>query len=773
MRFLIKLYQLKLTIVVLTLFSAYSLGQEITVLDSDYCDWYFSIGKSKKQYMAIVPGSNINDLVCNQLIPQPYIDNHLQDLKWIEDSTYTYITHFDLQVDAGHKYEILCEGLDTYAEVFLNNQIIIKGSNMFLAYRENITPLLRNGTNMLKIVFKSTVHMGMQKAIRSAIRYPADNEEGEIKVSPFIRKAAFQFGWDINPRAVSCGIWQPIKIISTSNKSNTESTKNVSSNVTPPFYQLKQDKDASGESFAFFDLKNKPQQHFMYGANYVPYNMYPLPLKNYKRVAHIQQHQGLPNRYDYYRNLFQQLKSYGCNMLRVWGGGWYEDDYFYSLADSMHIAVWQDFMFANTMYPGDEEWVINTKKEIQYQINRLKKHPCIVVWSGNNEIEVAWKNWGWQNKYHYSKDDSLKLIKDYQLLFEKIIPDELKNQHVERSYISSSPISNWGRSEDFKKGDNHYWGVWHGEAPLEEFNTHIPRFASEYGMPSAATETCIKKYCTLNRVDSFTQSRLKSYKGVHLLKRYISDYLPIPFHDTMISFASRYIQLKALKTAYNAHLFHSPICGGSLFWQFNESWPGVTWAAIDFSGNRKIPPYANPVACMLDPNDVIKIKATRSIKYLSQKVNLHIDLKDIDGKILKQQITSYDLKDLLNGIQINLHAYFDSTQLKAGYVKLDIHGSNLQEPILDTIIFITKEKDLAIKKPLIRFVKLDQTHLKISSDVLVSGLFLSYMDDDETEFNQNFLTIEPGIDKIITLKTNNHLWQAEKIKYLSVYDLKL
>jgi beta-mannosidase len=177
--------------------------------------------------MAIVPGSNINDLVCNQLIANPYINNNISQLKWIEDSSFTYVTTFDLLVRNQFNYEMIFEGLDTYAEVYLNNQLVLKGNNMFVGYQIDISKLLRDGTNLLKIVFKSAVEIGTKKASQNKIKYPADNEEAAIKASPFIRKAAFQFGWDINPRLVSCGIWRPIKIISSEKNIAVVENKNV------------------------------------------------------------------------------------------------------------------------------------------------------------------------------------------------------------------------------------------------------------------------------------------------------------------------------------------------------------------------------------------------------------------------------------------------------------------------------------------------------------------------------------------------------------------
>ncbi len=738
-------------------------------LDSDYCDWYFSIGKNKKQYMAIVPGSNINDLVCNKLISNPYIDNNISNLKWIEDSSFTYVTAFDLQVRTEFKYDIIFEGLDTYAEVYLNNQLVLKGNNMFVAYHQEITKWLRDGTNLLKIVFKSTVEVGKQKAIRSAIKYPADNEEGEIKLSPFVRKAAFQFGWDINPRLVSCGIWRPIKIVSTLKNETIIDKKNEIKPAVKPFYTLRQEKKDGGESFAFYSNEKKPVQTFMYGANYVPYNMYPLPIKNYKRVAHLQKNQGLPNRHDYYRNLFGELKNYGCNMLRVWGGGWYEDDYFYELADSMHVAIWQDFMFANTMYPGDEEWINTVKEEIKYNVERLSKHPCIVLWSGNNEIEVAWKNWGWQSKYHYSKEDSLKLITDYHLLFQEIIPAELKKQRSLVAYIPSSPISNWGRGDDFKTGDNHYWGIWHGEAPLKDYYSHIPRFASEYGMPSLGRWSSINKY---NSNSQFLYDRMKSYKGMKLLQRYINDYLPAPTNDTGLSYASRYIQHKALKMAYNAHLYNSPYCAGSLFWQFNESWPGITWSAIDFSGGRKIPSFFSDFLMLEDEKGLIKLRMNETTNKKQAPNIIELLLKATDGKLIKKHTIKYSIKDQRAGIEMNPYMYFDTLELKQTYLKIAVKKIETHNEITlwDTLIMPVREKEMSLSKPNILLTKVDEHHLKITANTLVLGLFIDV--DAKLKFNHNFINIENGIERMISFEGDVSELDLSKFRLYSVYDLQ-
>jgi beta-mannosidase len=437
----------------------------------------------------------------------------------------------------------------------------------------------------------------------------------------------------------------------------------------------------------------------------------------------------------------------------------------------MHIAIWQDFMFANTMYPADEEWINTVKEEIKYNVERLSNHPSIVLWSGNNEIEVAWKNWGWQSKYQYSKEDSLKLISDYKLLFEEIIPAELKKQNSLVAYIPSSPISNWGRPEDFKKGDNHYWGIWHGEAPLEDFNIHVPRFASEYGMPSLGLSSSINKY---NSSSEFLYNRMKSYKGMKLLNRYINDYLHAPVNDTALSYASRYIQYKALKMAYNVHLYNSPFCAGSLFWQFNESWPGITWAAIDFSGQRKIPPCQSNYAIVVDKKGVVKYKNVLAKNNIKEVDLIEYCFKDISGKIIKKEIIMHPNNDLLKGIELNPYLYCDSLTIKDAYVTIlfkNIKPHN-ESIVWDTILLLKKEKDYSLNKPTIKVSKIDEHHLKISSNELAIGLFLESKINPKLKFNQNFITIEAGQERVISVLNDETEIDLSGIVFYSLYDLQ-
>ncbi len=745
-------------------------AQEIE-LDSDYCDWYFSIGKSSKQYRAIVPGSNVNDLICNRLIPDPYVNNNIQNLKWIEDSLFTYTTLFNLNLNNEIQYTITFEGLDTYAKVWLNNEFIIKSNSMFISYQKDVTTLLRNGTNILKIEFYSAAQIGLKQALQSNIIYPADNENTEYKISPFVRKAAFQFGWDINPRLLSCGIWKPVKI-TTNKKGHTEINK-LPEPTVEPMYHLKQLNDNYGQSFSFYTSNNTQNPKAIYGANYVPYNMYPLPVKTYKRTSDLQKNQIRPNRYEYYQQIFEQLHRFGCNMLRIWGGGWYEDDYFYQLADSFNIAIWHDFMFANTMYPGDKEWLNIVDTEIEQQIKRLSKFKCISLWCGNNEIDVAWKNWGWQKKYNYNKKDSLFLINNYKILFDSLIPLKLKNLNSKVSYLPSSPVSNWGNSVDFTLGDNHHWGIWHGEKPLEDYQKNIPRFASEYGIPSLSNNSLYQQYLPgLNcnhKEDTLLFQRMLSYKSIKLILRYIETYFDTPKNIEELIYASQYIQNKALKLAFNAHLINFPYCSGSLFWQFNESWPGITWAALDFSLQAKIPPYFSDYLLNKKDDKHYVIRTNPIIKEPINTDKILISLCNLNNSTVQTKELLINAEQLKNeGISFQA---IEAEQSNKQYLKIQLINSVVNQIIWDTVILLIPEKELKLEQPQIEIKKLNEHQISITcNNTLAPALFLQSINRKKLTFDKNFIMLQAQETQVINVSHKQETWDIQDIRFYSLFD---
>lgn len=627
-------------------------------LDFKY-GWQFRQIGTETWYPATVPGTVHTDLFANDLIDDPFKDNNEIEQQWIEKENWEYKTVFSLDGEM-YKYkhhEFNFEGLDTYADVYLNDSIILEANNMFRSWRVDVTGMLNEDENVLQIVFTSPINKNDFIA-RNHIKLPAGSDTTEFPVGPFTRKAAYHFGWDFAPRFVTSGIWKGITLDfwdefvlrdvyhETISLNDTEAiiethiqtesyneitlsflvngqafnhtfkkgknyhsvqfkiekpkrwwpngsgdqhlytieTKFIYPGTFNNYFQsdsqeiglrtieLVNEPDSIGTSF-YFKVNGKPI--FMKGANYVPQDVF-LPLVKPE---------------DYTR-LLTQVKGAGMNMLRVWGGGVYEKNIFYDLCDEYGILVWQDFMFAGTMYSDDSTFRENVRLEASEQIKRLRKHSCLALWCGNNEIEVAWKNWGWQSQYGYTKTDSLRLWNNYEDLFKKELPQLVSKHDSTIDYVSTSPQSNWGTPENFNHGSMHYWGVWHGGDDFSGYEKNIGRFMVEWGFQSYPDYELLEKYISpeyLNLENDVMGNRQKSYVGNYKILEQVdknSKYSSSIFPEFVKG--SQQAQAEAYSKALKAHLEAQPHCVGTLLWQLNDCWPGPSWSIINYGGEPKV-----------------------------------------------------------------------------------------------------------------------------------------------------------------------------------------
>jgi beta-mannosidase len=283
-------------------------------------------------------------------------------------------------------------------------------------------------------------------------------------------------------------------------------------------------------------------------------------------------------------------KEAGINMLRVWGGGIYEDDEFYNLCDSLQIMVWQDFMFAGAMYPANKQSLENIKQEVIDNIKRLRQHPCIAVWCGNNEINEAWNNWGWQKQFKINTQDSILLWNEYKKIFHELLPQLVKEYDGNRSYITTSPLNGWGKKESMTHGDSHYWGVWWGVEPIEKYGEKIPRFMSEYGMQSLPNFGSIQQFTAPKDWDTCSvvmKLHQKHTTGYQNLAVYLNQNKLTSTNFKSFILATQNLQAKALSKAITTHIAAQPRCMGTMLWQLNDCYPGVTWSIIDYYGKKK------------------------------------------------------------------------------------------------------------------------------------------------------------------------------------------
>ena len=284
------------------------------------------------------------------------------------------------------------------------------------------------------------------------------------------------------------------------------------------------------------------------------------------------------------KRLINECVSAGFNMIRVWGGGIYPDDIFYDLCDKAGLLVWQDFMFACSVYSSDRNFFENVRCEITDNIKRIRNHACLAIWCGNNEAESAWQYWG------IPQDEELK--RAYLRMFENLIPRVLKYTDPETFYWPSSPSSGGGFNDSGaeNKGDIHYWQVWHGLKPASDYRRHLPRFCSEYGFESIPCMKTVRSFAEekdLRLNSPVMEAHQKCEDGNSKLVYYIVQSVHYPRSFSELIYASQTVQAEAIRTNVEHMRRNRGKCMGSLYWQLNDSNPVISWSSIDYFGRRK------------------------------------------------------------------------------------------------------------------------------------------------------------------------------------------
>lgn len=517
--------------------------------------------------------------------------------------------------------------------------------------------------------------------------------------------------------------------------------------------ELVKEKDFFGESF-YFKLNGQPL--FMKGANYIPQDNF---------VTRVTD--------DHYSKIIQMAKESNMNMLRVWGGGIYERNEFYDLCDRNGILVWQDFMFACAMYPGDSSFVENVKQEVIQQVNRLQNHPCIALWCGNNESDEGWHNWGWQKQYHYSKQDSAKIWNDYKKLFHDVIPNVVKAWGG--LYHTSSPSIGWGRKESLVQGDSHYWGVWWGMEPFEVYEKKVGRFMSEYGFQGMPEYQTLKEVCdTLTLNSSSIKAHQKHPTGYQSIQTYMERDYKVPTDFRKYNYVSQLLQRDGMKTAIEAHRRAKPYCMGTLYWQLNDCWPATSWSAMDYNYKPKALYYETK---RLYDDMILSVHLEReqyniylvSDKLNDQNVELDIAIKNMKGEILFHKTNGISIKANSSQIYVSLNEN-DIKKYNKNEIYLSCQVKNKEGKIMTkTIYCFVKPKDLKLQDPNIKIsYSQDKRSLLITSKSFTKDLCL-YSVNSALEFENNFVDIEPNEPTEIKLKSGIKF--STEIKQISLYDI--
>jgi beta-mannosidase len=510
--------------------------------------------------------------------------------------------------------------------------------------------------------------------------------------------------------------------------------------------ELVREKDEKGTSF-YFKLNGHPV--FMKGANYIPNDVF-LP-----RVTK-----------ENYRKVVETAKNSNMNMLRVWGGGVYENDIFYDLCDEAGILIWQDFMFACAMFPGDQAFLDNVKQEAVDNVKRLRNHPSIALWCGNNEILEAWKGWGWERMENAkNKENADKIWQSYVDIFQKILPETIKECDPQRSYWSSSPSSGTGVQSDYVNGDAHYWGVWWGKEPFENYATKLGRFMSEYGFQSFPEIATVRKYATPDDYDIFSdvmKSHQRSSIGNGTIDYYMQKDYKKPKDFESFLYVGQVLQAEGIKYGIESHRRAMPYCMGSLYWQINDCWPVASWSSTDYYQNWKALQYYAKKGfeqTLVSPyEEGIKFKVGIVNDCLdSIKAELRMKMVDFDGNIIWEESHLIDIP----GNSTDDYYDVNKNELRYKYRKVLTNIVFVAELVKDGKVISTNNfyflpyKQLNIPKSNIEFSTEkaeDGFDITIKTDKLAKNIYLQ-IGDEKGFFSDNFFDLLPNGKTTVHLKT--------------------
>jgi len=627
---------------------------------------------------ASVPGSVHTDLLAAQVIPDPYAGAPEAGLQWIGLADWEYQARFDVdaQTLARAHAELVFEGLDTVAEVSLNDRPLLRADNSHRTWRARVEGQLRPSGNLLRIVFRSpiaTLLLGVQAMPHKiAGNYPSPygDEPRDAMVGNFVRKPGYHFGWDWGPRYVTAGVWRPVRLESWNAQRITDVAVQtraldavradlrvaveveaaaartarvqvdlldpegrVAASVEQPAalhagvqvvsvpvalahprrwwpagqgeqarytvrasvdagtpdaverslrtglrtVELRREEDGKGGQGFAFVINGVPI--FAKGANVIPFDMFPARVD----PARI-------------RRELTAARDANMNMLRNWGGGYYEDDAFFDIADELGLLVWQDFMFGGGMQPGyDTAFRANVVAEARDNVRRLRGHPSLVLWCGNNEEETAWKDWG-HGRDLKAADPAFaaRVWQGYVDLFGHDLRQVVGEEGLGVPYWSSSPSNDLDTvANDSTRGDKHYWQVWGNPAlPVQAYLRETPRFMSEYGLQAWPVLRTLDGIIPAGdrQVDSATvraHQKFMAGEGNQRLLQYIEREFGTPRDFADFVYLSQVMQAEGIELAALHHRASRPYTMGSLYWQLNDVWPGASWSSIDYAGRWK------------------------------------------------------------------------------------------------------------------------------------------------------------------------------------------
>lgn len=789
-------------------------------------EWVLSGGKFNTK--GNVPGSVYSILLNQNLIPDTYYRmNELAALE-LMDNEFTFTKNFNYK-KTGKKVLLICEGIDTLCDLYINDKFLAHTENMHRQYEFDLSNHLVDGNNVIKAVFPPLDKYIKEKFVKKRINGCSHPLNGFM----YVRKAHYMLGWDWGPRTPDAGIWKPIyilegeeprikevdihqrhsngKVYLTVNAKTDKPCEFMIRIITPnkkelflnngvefvieepklwwpnglgeqPLYQVEtialfkgqecdrsikkiglreirliREKDEFGESFCH---EVNGVKFFAMGADYIPEDTV-LSRCNREKT----------------KELLKKCVFANFNTIRVWGGGYYPEDYFFDLCDELGLVVFFDLMFACSFYDFGKEFDENTLVEIEQNVKRFRHHACIGLISGNNEIE---------ERFCWYKDEQVK--KDYLDFFEVKVVDLIKKIAPYIAYVPSSPSSFGGgidpRNENY--GDSHYWDVWHANEPFSEYRNHYFRYLSEFGFQSFPCYKTVKAFTLPKDRNVFSrvmEMHQRNYGANGKILSYLSQTYLYPAKFEMLLYASQLLQADAIRYGVEHLRRERGRCMGTLYWQLNDCWPGASWSSVDYYGRLKALHYSAkrffaPVMISCEETyeftNRFDVTNERNIGYETKaKIVVNNDsLSDIKGLVV-WQLRSSNGKIIISGKTQVCVPKLSVCELK----ELDFEKTDVNKNYLWYELFVNNEvvsygSVLFTKPKYFNFINPNLT-VDIKGKVITvkAQSYAKYVEiyspDSDFILSDNFFDMNEG-EKQITVVSGN----PKTLKIRSVYNIK-
>ena len=809
---------------------------------------------------ATVPGDVHLDLLATKQIPDPFFRDNESKVQWIQNESWEYRVSFAVtpaQLGRSH-VDLVFDGLDATANVYLNGTQVLFADSMFRAWRVAAKAHLHAGTNQLRVVFASPV-----KAAAEVAALDPWQPKTKTAAKTYVRKAAYEYGWDWGPTFVTSGIWRAVRLEAWDRARISDFTirqRDVSKDVAHIDAQVEVDAARAGPARISVDywghgepIAGKPPTAAVTANLHAGRNVIDLPIEirqpklwwpagygdqsRYDFTAHVSataaeldtrtvttglrsivldRHpdkwgrsfqfivngvpifakgadvipfDSFPNRVTTadYRRILESARDANMNMVRHWGGGYYETDEFYDICDELGLMVWQDFMFGNDWQPGTYNFKLNIEAEAEDQVRRLRNHPSIVLWCGNNETEIAF---GWGERSSLPADVKFQMWQDYLTEFSGILNRVVERLDPEIPYWPSSPSADYeALSDHYQSGDQHIWDVWHGRVPFSTYETHHARFVTEYGFQSFPEMRTIEAFTEpADRVNIFTPVMLahqKNNEGNSIIHDYLLRDYPEPKDFASFLYASQVLQAEGIKTGAEYFRRSRPETMGSIFWQLNDCWPVASWSSIDYYGRWKaLQYYARRfyAPILVSPhveNGSVKVYVV-SDKTEAATGDLRVRLMDFDGKVLLDDQRDVNITPLSSNVYLDW-PLAKLTQAGAAdtsrvFVVAEISSGTT---ISQNLIYLAPTREVHLKPAVLEtsIVRSDEEArekntytITIKSPVLARDVYLSFGAMD-VGVSDNYFDILPGKNVEIIANTNASLAELKaQMKVISLTD---